>query len=409
MLRKKFVVALCIFLGTVEVGCTAQPSKKTEASSTSKARTSSVKSSSSSKASPVGKVISTEKMDPDIGYKVANKKTVFYRSLKEYGTKDGIISDNITARGSIFGAIKKYETTTGVYYRVVMFYPNGFENKNSPENSGDTTEITNYGFVKADGLKPFSTVKSEWRYSQKQPYYVGNPYEHRIWSAPANTKHYTYVTHVFDRLARTQLYATKELVKYNGSHYVYLSTAKRPLGWVYKSPKTLIAGYYRDPGQQLLKPKAHEKMVVKKQSRKSAGTRVDVSDSTALPQRVYQIRNKRKHTLRVLTMGMDNRPIRIDFKRGKAVKVRTFEYWRKPWKTITNKKKLRTHFTVSHDFVEASWSTVHFYKHQSKKLVRVRTYGTDSYATIWIYRNGKVGFKTVMPKDIMSYPLADFK
>jgi hypothetical protein len=401
-----------VALGIIVGGCANSASQGQGVSASSSKSTPSKQRSvtkTSAKASPVGKVISTEKMNPDIGYKVANKKTVFYYNLKDYGSKDGIISDNITARGNIFGATKKYVTTTGTYYRVFSYAANGFENASSPEGSADYVSENNFGVVKADGLKEFTTITSEWNYQEKQPYYVGNPYEHRIWSAPANTKHYTYVSHVFDRLARTQLYATKELVKYNGSHYVYLSTAKRPLGWVYKSPKTLIAGYYRDPGQQLLKPKAHEKMVVKKQSRESAGTRVDVSDSTALPQRVYQIRNKRKHTLRVLTMGMDNRPIRIDFKRGKAVKVRTFEYWRKPWKTITNKKKLRTHFTVSHDFVESSWSTVHFYKHQSKKLVRVRTYGTDSHATIWIYRNGKVGFKTVMPKDIESYPLANFK
>ncbi|MCF7522958.1 hypothetical protein L3X07_05525 [Levilactobacillus brevis] len=31
-------------------------------------------------------------------------------------------------------------------------------------------------------------------------------------------------------MATTQLYATKEMVTYNGMHYVYLETAKRPLG-----------------------------------------------------------------------------------------------------------------------------------------------------------------------------------
>jgi len=407
--KERFVVLLCIFIGIVEVGCTAQSSQRAKASSSSKIKTSLSKASSTSKPSLAGKILSTEKMNPDIAYKVANKKTVFYYNLKDYGSKDGIISDNVTARGSIFGATKKYVTTTGTYFRVFSYAANGFENAKSPEGSADYISDNDFGVVKADGLKQFSTVKSEWTYSQKQPYYVGNPYDHRIWSAPANTKHYTYVSHVFDRLVSTQLYATKELVTYKGNHYVYLETAKRSLGWVYKSSKTLVAGYYRDPGKQFLNPKAHEKMVMKKQSKKSTGTRVDVNDSTALSQRVYQIRNKKRHTLRILTIGMDNRPIVFNFKNGKAVRVQTYEYWRKPWKKITSKKKLRTHFTVSHDFDEQSWSTVHFYKQKSKKMVRVRTYGTDSQATIWIYRSGKVKFNTHMPKDIVSYPLSDFK
>lgn len=405
--KGKLLFFLCVSLITVAVGCAKQPSKKTEASSVSVTSTK-PEQQKPTKSLAVGKILSTEQANPDVAYKVANKQTIFYFSLKNFGKKSDIISDNATARGEIFGATKKVETTTGTYYKVIRYYANGFENASSPEGSADDKEIADFGYVKSTGLKPFFPVASEWTYKQKQPYYLGNPYAHRIWSAPAKTVHYTYITHVFDRLATTQLYATKEMVTYNGMHYVYLETAKRPLGWVYKSSKTLIAGWYQDPGKQLLKTTSHEKMIVKKQSKKSAGNRVDASDSTALPQRVYLICNKKRHTMRTLVMGMDNRPIVIHFKHNRAVKVQAYQYWRQPWKTITSKKKLSTHFLLSHDFIEGMYSTVHFYSKRSQKLVRVKTLGSNSQAAVWIYKDGRVMFKTKPYKHTANYPLKDF-
>jgi len=397
---KKTVLLGLTAWGLLMGGCATQNNQANKASADT--------TSKNANALTVGKIISNESMNPDVAYKVANKKAKFYRSLKEYGTEDGVVSDNETAQGAFFGSVRKVKTATGTYYHVFRYYANGFNNKSNFEGSAGYKEDADYGYVKAANMKRVKTIMSEWTYKSKQLYYVGNPYAYRIWSNPVNTKHYVYITHVFDRLTTTQLYATKEMIKSNGDHYVYLKTAKRSLGWVYKSPKALIAGRYKGLGHQLLKPRGKEKMVLKVQSKRSTGNRVDANDSSALPQKVYLIKNGRQHRLRVLTVGMDNRPIRFDFYRGVASRVNAYEYWRKPWKTISSQKKLRSHFTITHEFSEPTYTNIHFFSKKSKKLVRVKTYGIDSQGTTWIYRNGQVKFKTHIDHDVTTYPISDF-
>lgn len=152
--KGKLLFFLCVSLITVAVGCAKQPSKKTEASSVSVTSTK-PEQQKPTKTLAVGKILSTEQANPDVAYKVANKQTIFYFSLKNFGKKSDIISDNATARGEIFGATKKVETTTGTYYKVIRYYANGFENASSPEGSADDKEIADFGYVKSTGLKPF--------------------------------------------------------------------------------------------------------------------------------------------------------------------------------------------------------------------------------------------------------------
>lgn len=409
-MKSKVVIPLCLCLGMIGAGCAAPQAQKSEASSTEKTK---VKAAAAQpKPSLAGKVLSTEKTNPDIAYKMANKHVKFYRSLKEFGTQDGIISDYVTEAGSTFGAIKKYMTTTGTYYHLVNYNYGayGFDHPTMPDTSQEYWEYANNGYVKSTDLKRYYPIKAAWTYQKKQPYYVGNTWSHRLWNAPNGTMHYAYVMRGFDRLANQRLYATKEEIKRsNQAHYVYLETAKgKKLGWVYKSPKTLISGYYRAPGKQFLTVKAGQKKVKHVQSQKSTGNRVGINDSLSLQQRAYVVKQHRQ-VKKVLVMGMDNRPTKIYFNNGHATKVKFYEYWRKPWKTVTNQKKLRTHFSVWHEFAEGVPTKVSFFSTKNRKLAAVKTEGGDGSGTTTIYRNGKVTFKTHIYKHVHTYPLSDFK
>jgi hypothetical protein len=336
---------------------------------------------------------------------MASKQVKFYRSLREFGTKGGVYSDYTNEKGDIIGVNRVVTTTKGVYYHVIRYSVSetgGFEGKGKPDS---------LGYVGGQSLRPFKTIKSEWTYAHKQPYYVADPNSHRIWNRPAYTEAYTYITHVFDRLTTQQLYATKELITHKDLHYVYLETAKgRKLGWVYKARHTLIAGKYRDPGEQLLELKKHEHLVTKVQSKRSTGNRVGANDSLSLRQRVYLVKNKRHHIVRALVISMDNRPTKIYFHNGRAVKIKTYKYRRTLWKSTTNKKKLRSKYLAQHvgSYLSVAAISTHFYASKSKKLAKVLTLGADGYAYVLIYRNGQVKFVTGGQKDNITYPYHEY-
>ncbi|WP_125583364.1 hypothetical protein [Levilactobacillus cerevisiae] len=399
---KKSRLFLLGLVGITMAGCSATGQSKSAVAS----------ANSSSTKSPVGRIISTEKANPDISYKMANKHVKFYRSLKEFGTKSGVYSSYATAKTLTFGPIEKYTTTKGIYYHMVNYSYGayGFDHPSLPDMSKDYMEFAENGYVKSTDLKRYHPIKKAWTYKHRKPYYVGNTWSHRLWNAPVATMHYAYVMRGFDRLAMQQLYATKEEVKRsNGAHYVYLETAKgRKLGWVAKSPKTLIAGYYRDPGSQFLTVQPGQTMRKHVQSKKSTHNRVGINDSLSLQQRAYVVKSQYQVS-KVLVMGMDNRPTKIYFSNGHATKVKFYEYWRKPWKTVTKPKKLRTHFSVWHEFAEGVPTRVSFFSSKSPKLTAVKTEGSDGSATTTIYRSGKVAFKTHPYKHVVTYPLSDFK
>lgn len=402
---KKSRLLLLGLVGLTMAGCSATGQSKSAAASATSANSSSTKSS-------VGKILSTETANPDIAYKMASKKVKFYRSLKEFGKKSGIISDYITESGSTLGAVKKYTTSTGIYYHLINYDYGGygFDHADMPDTTAEYRQNVDNGYVKSTDLKRYHPIKKAWRYKHRKPYYVGNTWSHRLWNAPVATMHYAYVMRGFDRLAMQQLYATKEEVKRsNGAHYVYLETAKgRKLGWVAKSPKTLIAGYYRDPGSQFLTVAPGQTMRKHVQSKKSTHNRVGINDSLSLQQRAYVVKSQYQVS-KVLVMGMDNRPTKIYFSNGHATKVKFYEYWRKPWKTVTKPKKLRTHFSVWHEFAEGVPTRVSFFSSKSSKLAAVKTEGSDGSATTTIYRSGKVAFKTHLYKHVVTYPLSEFK
>lgn len=402
MLDLRSLACLMLLTGLV-TGCSNE-SKKATAESASRESTISVTSSSTSRNdvnSVIGNVVSTKKVNPDIAYKMSNKHVKFFHSLKYFGTEKGIYSDYQMEKGSIFGITQSITTTKGVYYHVIEYGTGGFN-----KGKGRADDL---GYVKASDLKRFATVKSVRFYAKRKPYYVANPNSHRIWNSPAYTVHYAYVTHVFDRLVATQLYATEELVKYNGQHYVYLETAKgRRLGWVYKSKNTLISGKYKRISKQLLRLKKGEKLVIKKQSENATGNRVGVNDSLSLQQRAYLVK-KRGNIVRVLVVGMDNRPTMINFSEGKPTKVTSYTYRRKAWKSTKNRKKLRKSFTAEHEYISVDSAKTYFYAVHSKKLVKVETDGYDGYAKVTVYRNGQVKFATLIEKNVITYPYSDFK
>ncbi|WP_204120906.1 MULTISPECIES: hypothetical protein [Levilactobacillus] len=398
---KKWALAVLILSGFI-VGCSSHDSEATAESSSKQSEASKVSTSSKSESKPlaIGQIYSTKKADPNIAYKMANKHVKFYRSLKEFGTGGGVYSYYQMEKGGIFGITQVITATRGIYYHVVEYTSGGFNQKGHADN---------LGYVKASDLKRFSTIKSKWHYARKRPYYVANPNSHRIWNSPVSTVHYAHVTHVLDRLTTVQLYATSELIKYNGQHYVYLETANgRKLGWVRKSKKTLIAGKYRNVARQLLKVKKGERLLSQKQAKQSTGNRIGVNDSLSLQQRAYVVK-KGKQIVRVLIVGMDNRPTKITFSNGKAIKVVSYTYRRKAWKSTTNAKKLRTHFTADHEYLSVDSAKTYFYAKQSKKLVRVETDGYDGFASVTVYRNGHVSFATLIEKRVITYPYDDFK
>ncbi|MCE6037248.1 hypothetical protein LL936_00015 [Levilactobacillus brevis] len=373
----------------------------TQSSSTDTVKKVSQKSSSSKPVLASGKILSSQKENPDIAYKVVNKKAKFYNSLRGFGKKSEIFSDYRIVGGATLGAIQKYNTTRGTIYHVVECQADGLDYSSGPEFEDD-------GYVRATDLARYYPIASEWSYSQKQPCYVGNPYTYRVWTAPVGTKSYVHIAHVLDRLTATKLYITKELVTSKGKHYVYLETAKRKLGWIYKTNKALIYGRYRSPAKQFLHVAKTEKMVAYKQSNKSTGNQVGYNDSLALPQRAYLV-YKHKRLSRVLTMGMDNRPIVFNIKNGRVTRAIVYQYWRVPWKTITSQKKLASHFSVWHDGSENSGSDVYFYPKDQQKLLRVQTVGLDGNADIVVYRNGRTTFTTNIGKDMITFPIAKFE
>ena len=400
-------IVLLVLAGIV-AGCSGGTHKVTAESSSQRAETSKVSTSSKSESKPlfIGQIYSTKKANPNIAYKMANKHVKFYRSLKAIGAKDGEFANYYSEKGESFGITKVVTATRGVYYHVVSYTVDegrGF-GKGKPDD---------LGYVKATDMKRVSLIKSEWSYTKKKPYYVADPNSHRIWNRPVYTRPFTRVTHVFDRLTSQQLYATKELITSKGKHYVYLETAKgRKLGWVYKARHTLIAGKYRDPGKQLLKLKKHEKMVTRIQSKKSTPNRVGVNDSLSLQQRVYIVRNKRHQIARILIISMDNRPTKIYFHNGRGVKVKTYTYRRKPWKVTTNKKKLRTVYWAEHEYdkyMSSDSIRSKFYSLRSKKLVKVNTAALDGYAYVLIYRNGEVKFASGVFKHNITYSINEYK
>lgn len=386
-------------------GCSGE-SKPAVASSSSEKPVQSAKTSSVKESLPVGDVISSKPNNPNIAYKMANKRVKVYRSLKEFGTKGGVYADYFSVNGGTLGVDRVVTTTKGVYYHVVQYTvseAHGFEGKQKPDS---------LGYVGGQDLRPFKTIRSEWMYSHKKPYYVADPNSHHIWNRPAYTEAYTYVTHVFDRLTTQQLYATKELITHKNLHYVYLETAKgRKLGWVYKARHTLIAGKYRDAGKQLLKLKKHEHLVTKIQSKKATKNRVGVNDSLSLQQRAYLVKNQKNQIVRVLIISMDNRPTKIYFRNGRAVKVKTYKYRRTLWKSTTNKKKLRTKYLVQHeyDYLTVDATRSRFYSTKNKKLVRLETLGFDGGGYVDVYRNGHVKFFTDVDEDSITYSIDDYK
>ncbi|MFD1455411.1 hypothetical protein ACFQ44_06890 [Levilactobacillus lanxiensis] len=408
MKNKKILVCALILAGFI-AGCSGDNGRKAAGSSESVATTSSkitdTKNSSSVKKSlAIGKIVSIQKSDPNVAYKMSNKRVKFYHSLKDVGTKHGIISDYQEEKGEIFGIKQMITAGKGVYYHMIEFGTGGFE-KNSDEPD-------DMGYVKASDVTRLAVIKSEWTYTKKKAYYIADPNSHRIWNRPVYTMSYTYITHVFDRLTTQQLYATKELITHKNKHYVFLETAKgRKLGWVFKARHTLIAGKYQDPGKQLLTVKKHEKLVTKVQSKKSTGNRVGVNDSLSLRQRAYLVMGKNKMVSRVLVISMDNRPTKIYFRNGHAVKIKTYTYRRKLWKSSTNKRKLRTKYVAEHADNYLSVDSIHsrFYSTSNKKLVRVNTVAFDGYGSVIIYRNGKVKFITGGLKETYNYPYANFK
>lgn len=358
----------------------------------------------------VGIVKSVSKMNPDKSFQVINRHAKFYKNLAKYGDKDWVIADYDDARISTLGAISKYVTTSGTYYHMVAYDSGGFEKSKVAMASTNYDMFDDFGVIKADDVKQVNTVKSQWTYRKRHPYYIADPFTHRIWDNPIYTKHYTYISHVFDRLTQTQLYATRELIKKNGVHYVFLETTNKKLGWVYKSPKVLIAGKYRDIGKQLLKVRADDKLIKKQQSYKSTKSRVGVNDSLSVPQRAYIVRKNKRKISQLLVVGMDNRPIKIDFKNGLATKMVGYTYRRTKWKTVTNRKKLTSSYYLAHDSLDIATTDVKFYPKSSKILVRVKTIGGgDGSAKTLIYRNGKVRFSTHVYKHVVTYPLSDFK
>ncbi|VDG26062.1 hypothetical protein [Lactiplantibacillus mudanjiangensis] len=358
----------------------------------------------------VGKVISSTKGNLDgATFKFTNKKGKFYRTLQGYGKKSSIVSDYPTDKHSTLAIFRTYKTTKGIFYHVMIYQDDGFLNKISKDRMAEYKWYSNGGYVKPSDLTRFYPVKQQWQLNNV-PYYVANPWLHAIWNAPVMTKHRTYVTHVFDRYTRMQLYATKELVRYNGAHYLYLRTANKNLGWVYKGQRNLVQGTYTDPGTQLLNPQSTEKMTEQEQSTKSTGNRVGVNDSLSTQQRLYVVRNAQGQIVRLLAMTMDNRPIQINFQNGKPTKLINYSYRRNAWKVITDSKKLTTSYTARNGKVgvEAPAIKTTFYPKSQTKLVTIKATGYDGAASIVIHRDGTADFETHAYKKVLTYSLSHY-
>ncbi|MFC6290229.1 hypothetical protein [Levilactobacillus angrenensis] len=407
-MSKRLYLSIAMVLSVMMVGCAENGHEDDVHASSSQLQSNKIEDKSSAMVA-VGKILSDKEMNPDVAYKVGKKSVLAYHSLTKFGKKSDKLATYKASSGEVFGITKRYQTTTGIYYHLIQFQSNGFSNKKHPANSSYIKFWGEGGYVKANDMRRFHPVTSEWNYHKKVPYYVANPYSHRIWNNPVDTKHYTYISHVFDRLTTVQLYATKELVKSTGKHYVYLQTAGgKKLGWVVKKRSVLIAGKYRDVGKQLLKPKTHETLIKKVQSKASTHNRVTTNDSMATQQRVYLVKNRYHKIVRILVVGMDNRPTKLYLRGGRVTKLISYTYRRVPWKTVTGLKKLKKHYLAEHLYTNSAATKTSFYSKKNKKLVKAVTMGNDGTAMATVYRNGRVRFSTEIPKDLNTFPIADF-
>ncbi|MFC6289418.1 hypothetical protein [Levilactobacillus angrenensis] len=90
-MKSKFVFALS--LGLLVAGCSSNAISNDNATANTGLFTN----------PKIGRVKSSTKPDVDVAYKMANKKVIFYRSLKSFGTKAGELSDAVTEAGEVFG------------------------------------------------------------------------------------------------------------------------------------------------------------------------------------------------------------------------------------------------------------------------------------------------------------------
>lgn len=406
---KKRIFLLVLLSVSLVAGCGQESNSKqssVSASSTSKKAKKMVKKPVYNP--KVGKVISSTKGDIDgATFKFTNKKGKFYRTLQGYGKKSSILSDYITDKTSTFAIFRTYKTTKGTFYHLMNYQNDKFRNTIAADRKSEYNWYSNGGYVKSTDVTRFYPVKQQWQLNSV-PYVIANPWQHAIWNAPVFTKHRTYVTHVFDRYTNVQLYATKELVKHNGSHYLYLRTADKNLGWVYHAKKNLVQEAYIDPGTQLLAPQSTEKMTELKQSVKSTGSQVGVNDSLSTQQRLYVVRNQQGQVVRLLAMTMDNRPIQINLQNGKPTKLINYSYRRNIWKTVTSQKKLTTHYLARHEYIETPQIKTVFYSKSKTKLAAVKTVGRDGASSITIHRDGTADFETHVYKDVITYDMSHY-
>ncbi|VDG26064.1 hypothetical protein [Lactiplantibacillus mudanjiangensis] len=395
---KKGTILVAMLVALLVSGCNSPSAAKQKATANSIS-----KKRAKPKVNPrIGKIISSKKHDYNMPYQMVNKKMKFYRSLKEFGTTGGEYSDYSTEEGHIFGVDKIYQTSKGgTIYHLRLYQSGGFEGLAAKDDS-DFDYYDNAGYVKASDMQQKSPIRSE-RTLPKIPYYIAKPYTRAAWNRPYNTAYYTYVVHVLDKFVNKQLYATKEIIKTNGERYVYLESKTRKLGWVYASGQDLVQGNYVDPGKKLLKPKRLEKLECQIQSMNTLPKNRSQSSSVLVQQRLYTVKDKKQHLLRLLVIGMDNRMIRIDLNHDKPVKLVVYSYLQKPWKTITNQQKLMSHYRAAHLASDVPWATTYFYPKSKLRLATVTIDSTEAVSTIKISRTGRAQFKTDLGKHILGY------
>ncbi|WP_165450063.1 hypothetical protein [Lactiplantibacillus mudanjiangensis] len=381
-------------------GCGSPSASKQKATESSVS-----KKSAKAKVNPrIGKIISSKKHDYNVPYQMVNKKMKFYRSLKEFGTTGSEYSDYSTEEGNIFGVDKIYQTSKGgTIYHLRRYQSGGLEGLSYKDNSD-----FDGGYAKASDMQQKSPIKSE-RVLPKIPYYIAIPYRYWAWNRPVNTAYYTYAVHVLDKFVDQQLYATKEIIKTNGKRYLYLKSKTRKLGWVYAGGNDLVQGTYIDPGKKLLKLNKSEKLHRQIQSIKTLPKKRGRNDSVLLRQRLYTVRNKKGTLVRLLAIGMDNRPVQVDFSHGKPIKLIIYSYLQKPWKIITKSTKLSKHYRAEHFVSNIPLVTAYFYPRNKQKLVTIWIDGTDASSAIEINRNGEATFKTDFGKEIRSYSVKNLE
>lgn len=128
-----------------------------------------------------------------------------------------------------------------------------------------------------------------------------------------------------------------------------------------------------------------------------------------LRQRLYTVRNKKGTLVRLLAIGMDNRPVQVGFSHGKPIKLIIYSYLQKPWKIITKPTKLSKHYRAEHFASNIPLVTAYFYPRNKQKLVTVRIDGTDASSAVEINPNGEATFKTDFGKEIRSYSVKNLE